>query len=137
MKTGFIKTSFFSVLLASVMIFASCEKDKRTPPDMMLKSGGSYISTDTTLNMDTTFTVGVKVVKTEDELKTLNISHDYDNSGSTVTFKNETLAKSEEDGFEKDYQITTGNQAGKEKWIFTVTDRDGNITSKSITVTVR
>jgi hypothetical protein len=38
---------------------------------------------------------------------------------------------------EYDQQVITRDQAGTESWIFSVTDRDGNITTKNIVLTVQ
>ena len=38
---------------------------------------------------------------------------------------------------EHDQQVITRAQAGSEEWIFSVTDRDGNITTRSLTLTVQ
>lgn len=130
-----IKTLF--VILSLSLITTSCEKDKHVPPDVSLKTGTGYIAADTTVAPNTAVTVGFVADKTEDELKTFNVSYAFDNAATTTTDTTITLTSAEEDHYEKDYMFTTRNQAGTEKWIFTITDRDGNIAQKQIVLTVK
>ena len=123
--------------LSAVFIISSCEKDKHIPPDVSLKTGATYVSDDATVQKDTTINVGFVAEKTEDELKTFNISYAYDGAATTTTAETFTLSSSEEEHYEKDYTITTRDVAGTEKWIFTITDRDGNIAQKQIVLTVQ
>jgi hypothetical protein len=123
--------------LGAALIISSCEKDKHIPPDVSLKEGVAYISADATVPKDTSITVGFVADKTEDELKTFNISYAYDGATTTTTAETFTLSGDEEDHYEKDYTITTRDVAGTEKWIFTITDRDGNISQKQIVLTVQ
>jgi hypothetical protein len=138
MKTIPFKTNMSALALAASLFFiGACKKDEHKPPSMELKTGGSYISSNATVGKNETLTVGVKVEKTEDELKTYNISYAYDGATTTKTYENFQLSKAEYKGFDKDVTITTRSVAGEEKWIFTVTDRDGNIAKKEIVLTVQ
>lgn len=135
------KLQFKVLLIAAIMItvIASCEKDEdqRTPPDVQFKTGSGYTSSDAITGQGATVLVGIIATKTEDELKTFNVSYAYDGATSTITDTTITLTTAQEDSYLTDYTILTRSQAGTEKWSFTVTDRDGNITSKSITLTVQ
>ncbi|WP_317897010.1 hypothetical protein [Aurantibacillus circumpalustris] len=124
--------------LGLVLLNFSCKKseDERVKPNVEFKTGGSYTSGDKTLNKKEKITVGIKATKTEDELKTFNVSYTFDGAGSPTTFYNYELVKSEYDSFSKDIDITARDQAGTENWIFSITDRDGNITQKTIVLTV-
>ena len=44
---------------------------------------------------------------------------------------------SEQQHYDKDVTFTTRNQAGTEKWIFTITDKDGNIAQEQFVLTVQ
>lgn len=81
--------------------------------------------------------VGIVATKTEDELKTFNVSYAYDGATNTTTDTTITLTSAQEESYSADYTIVTRNQDGTEIWSFTITDRDGNITTKSITLTVQ
>jgi hypothetical protein len=119
--------------------FSSCKKevDAHVPPDMAFKTGAGYTSADATLAQGDSITVGVNITKTEDDLRTFNIGYAYDGAGSSTTYYNYVLTAAEYLSYSHDHVLHTRNQAGTEKWTFTVTDRDGNVTQKSITLTVQ
>ncbi len=137
MKNFKNKTITLMLAVAAVtFLLTSCEKDAHTPPDLVFKTGVGYASADVTVTHIDSLLVGITATKTEDELKTYNISYAYDGTTTTTTAYNYTLTSSEEDSYSKDYQVITRNQAGTERWVFTITDRDGNIASKTINLTV-
>ena len=61
---------------------------------------------------------------------------DIDGASTTTTFYNYYLVASEYTSYSKDIDIYARHQAGSEKWVFSIVDRDGNITQKSIILTV-
>ena len=123
-------------LLAAVIAFAAagCHKDEHVPPDVSFKTGAGYTSDDATVSAGDTVLVGIVADKTEDELKTFNVSYAYDGGSSTTALNQDISADG--DHFETDYPIVTRMVAGTEVWSFTITDRDGNITTETITLTV-
>jgi hypothetical protein len=137
MKPVLTKISAMLLISSFASFLFSCEKDAHNPPKLEFKTGASYISSDRTLKKDTTITVGIIATKTEDEFKTFNVSKSYDNATSNTTVSNTTVSKSEEDGFTKDISIQMRNQTGYEKYIFTATDKDGNVTSITLNFTVQ
>ncbi len=130
-----------AILLVLCFSFAilSCkkEKDKHVPPNVSLKTGTGYTSADATVAKTTSVKVGFAAEKTEDELKTFNVSHAFDGATTTETDATIVLTADQEDNYENDYTFTMRNQAGMEKYIFTITDRDGNISQKTIVLTVQ
>lgn len=130
-----------NIIIATILLItaASCnkEKDARIPPDVKFKTGAGYTDKDTTLNKGESIKVGIVATKTEDDLKSYNISYAYDGASTTSTFYNYSLQTSEYNNFAKDTTIVARNVSGTEKWIFTILDRDGNITQKSIVLTVK
>ena len=66
-----------------------------------------------------------------------NVSYAFDGATTTTTFQTYNLTGSERQNYDKDVTFTTRNQAGTEKWIFTITDKDGNIVQKQIVLTVQ
>jgi len=127
------------LLTATLLIFQGCkkEKDKHVPPDVTFITTTGYIYSDTTLPTDTTVQVGIVATRTEDELRTLNVSHSFDNSTATVSDTTIAVSGNEVGGFTRTINISTRPNAGTEKYIFTVTDKDGNITTKSLILTVQ
>ena len=107
------------------------------PPTIDLKTGPGYTSSDTHIALNTNFTVGVVAKRTEgnDDLKTFTVTVSYDGM-SDVTITTDTLTSAQAGEFTKDYPLKTRDTAGTEKYSFTVTNRDGLITTKSITITV-
>jgi hypothetical protein len=139
-----MKTRITLIVMASVLIIAACKKketeqsvDPRIPPDMVLKTGGNYIFKDTVVQKLDTILMGVIITKTEDNLTSFNASYSLDGATSTTTFFNHQCLSSEYTGYTTDVTYYTRNQAGSEKIILSVVDRDGNITKKSIVLTVQ
>ncbi len=128
------------IILITSIIFFNCKKkavDAHVPPDVTYKTGGKYISDNCTLPKKDTVMVGMTATKTEDNLKSYNVSYAYDGASTTTNFFNYLLAEAEYNGYSKDVTIITRNQAGSERWVFSVVDRDGNITQKTIVITVQ
>jgi len=131
-----IRTLFF-IMAIMAFPFSSCKKDKMIPPTIDFKTGAGYVSGDAHIALSTNFTVGIDAKRTEaeDDLKTFVVTVSYD-GGAESTIDNNILTSAEAGEFEKDYTLTTRNTAGTEKYSFTVTNRDGLITTKAITITV-
>ena len=126
----FLALSFFTLL--------SCEKDEGKLPAIEFKTGAGYVSADKTVAQGETVLVGIDASKTEDKdvLKTFNVSVSFD-GGASTSLLTQTLSGSEGDHFETDFPMTARNQAGTEKYTFTVTNRDGLTNSVALTLTVQ
>lgn len=133
-----MKNFIFILGIAVLTLASSCKKNKdaHVPPELTFSTAAGYTSTDRTIMHGDSVLVGVTITKKEDDLRTLNISYAYD-GGSSVTLLTYTMTPAEYTGFSHDYTLHTRNAAGIEKWIFTVTDRDGNLAQKSFTLTVQ
>jgi len=132
------KTNILSlVALLGVILFSSCEKDEMIPPTIDFTTGAGYTSADAHIALNTNFKIGVDAKRTEekDDLKTFLVTRSYD-GGTATTIDDLTLTTAQAAEFTKDYNLTTRNMAGTDKYTFTVTNRDGLITTKSITITV-
>ncbi len=125
------------VFAAAFTLFASCEKDEGKLPNIAFKTGGSYVAADMIVTKDTTITVGITASKSEkkDVLTTFDASKSLD-GGTSTSFSNESLSGSNGDNYSKDLSIHVRNQAGTEKYTFTVINNDGlkNIVSLTLTV---
>jgi hypothetical protein len=137
MKFLFKSNFLFLIALPGVLLFSSCEKDKMVPPTIDFLTGAGYTSADAHIALNTNFKIGVDAKRTEDkdDLKTFVVTRSYD-GGTASTIDDVTLTSAQAGEFTKDYPLTTRNVAGTEKYTFTVTNRDGLITTKSITITV-
>jgi hypothetical protein len=140
-----MKQTILYSILALMLSITGCRKktaneapvDPRVPPDMAFKTGSGYTSGDVTVSLQDTLTIGVIVTKTEDNLTSFNASVSYDGSITTTTFFNHHLSSNEYSGYTVDIPYYTRNQPGIEALTFSIVDRDGNITKKTITVTVQ
>jgi len=125
-------------LIAAFSFFlAGCEKDEHKPPSMTLKTGTGYTSSNVTVAKNAQVKVGITAVKVEDDMLTYNVSSAFDGASTTTTYQNFNLTGSEQQSYDKDVTFTTRNQAGTEKWIFTITDKDGNIAQQQVVLTVQ
>lgn len=129
---SFKKVIGFAIL---VIVASSCDEGKL--PNIAFKTGGDYVSSDMTVGQGEVVVFGITASKAEkkDPLKKFNVSRSYD-GGDNETIKQEDLDSSQGDNFEEDVEITTRNQAGTEKYTFTVTNRDGLINQVMVTLTV-
>ena len=136
MKITF-KTCILFLTLAFGIISFSCEKDEMIPPTIDFTTGSGYTFADSHIALDTDFKIGITAKRTEDkdDLKTFVVTVSYD-GGAETTIDNVTIPSTQAGEFTKDYDLTTRNTAGTEKYSFTVTNRDGLITTKAIVITV-
>lgn len=138
MKNAFTLKKITLLLLVS-LFFSACKKkkDPHVPPDVVFKTGAGYTSANATVSLGDTLKVGIVATKTEDDLKSYNASYAYDGASSTTTFYNYYLTAAEANSYSKDLELYCRNTAGTERWVFSIVDRDGNITQKTFTITVQ
>lgn len=136
---NYLKRSHTLIISGILLIlsFSSCGKDKMIPPTLDFTTSAGYTSADGHVALNTAFKIGVDAKRTEDkdDLKTFTVTKSYD-GGTATTIDNVTIGSGQAAEYTKDYNLTTRNTAGTEKYTFTVTNRDGLITTKSITITV-
>lgn len=130
--------SLIATMLVVPLVLTNCSgtEDVAPVPTIEFIGSGSYISDDITLPVSTDFAVGLNITHTT-KISSLKITVSY-NGGAELTPANCTLCDTSfnENSARIDYYGTTGNNVGSEKWTFTASDKDGNSTSKSITITV-
>lgn len=134
-----MKTIFKVLVPAAMLLFASCEKDEGKLPNISFKTGGSYISSDATIAGGTTILMGIDASKSEDRdvLKKFNISRSV-NGGAESSLQDKSLSSSEEDKFSTDFSFKLDTIKGQtNKFIYTVTNRDGLTNQVALTVTVK
>ena len=128
-------------LLIGITLFSvtSCEKDEGKLPDIRLKTGGNYISSDVTLPAGSAITIGIDAAKTEDKdvLKKFNISKAI-NGGAPASVFSKDLSGSEGDKYSTDYTAILENTPGQvDQFIFTVTNRDGLTNQVAVKITIQ
>jgi hypothetical protein len=128
--------TFAAIALATTFL-ASCEKDEGKLPNISFKTGTGYTSADATVGKNDTLLIGINASKSEDEdvLKTFEGVRSYD-GGTGISIAGETLDGSKGDSYTKDVPVITRNQAGTEKYTFTVVNKDGLKNSVTLTLTV-
>ena len=130
-KPILLKTTRYLLLIISTTIFiVGCQKEKEIPPTMEFKKGDNYTYSNALVTKDSVLLVGIVVDKTEDDLKTFNVSVANDDATTTKTMEEVEIPESKKSHFDVDITINVGSQAATEKWYFTVTDVDGNIAQK-------
>lgn len=132
--------SIITVFIATT-IFTACKKDQRKPPVIEFTTGSNLYTVKgnnlDTLNRNQSYSIGLKITKVEDEIKSINVSVVYDGSSSSSSIYNANTSKKQYDGFETGQIITTRNQAGTEKFTFAVIDFDGNIGTVELNAIVK
>ncbi len=133
------KVLIYTLLMLAVATVQSCKEDEEPeiPPTLELKAGAGYTTADAEVAKSTTLKVGVVATKTEDDLKTFNVSVAFDGASTTTSLQTENIPAASKTLYDADVTITTRDVAGTEKWYFTITDVDGNIVQKTITLTVK
>jgi hypothetical protein len=124
---------------AALLLFTSCEKDEGKLPNISFKTGGSYISGDASIAGGTTILMGIDASKAEDRdvLKKFNISRSV-NGGAEASLQDKSLSSSEEDNFSTDFSFKLDTTKGQtNKFIYTITNRDGLTNQVALTVTVK
>ena len=133
-----IKLLSLAVVLGLGSIFITSRGDTETvapKPTLEFIGGSGYVSGDISLAASTDFLVGINASHSE-KMKTVKISVSYD-GGAEVTPVGCSLCDSTIDtkALRVDFKGTTEPTAGIEVWNFTISDKDGNSTTKTITIT--
>jgi len=131
------KSMLFALFCLTLLAACKKEVDPHIPPDVVFKTTTGYTYADASLGLQDTILVGITATKTEDDMKSYNVSYAYDGATTTTTFYNYLLDATEYTSYTHDIQLVTRNQAGTERWVFSIVDRDGNITQKTINLTVQ
>ena len=133
----FMKYVFYFLLIGLLgYSIQSCKEDEGKPPAIEFKTGAGYTSSDATVAVGDTITVGIHAEKTEEEdvLKHFNVSSSTD-GGANTSLDDVDLTGTEQDEFEVDYHFTVPEAGHAYKITFTVTNRDGLTNNVSLTLT--
>jgi hypothetical protein len=137
MKSAIKFTRTITLFAVICFVLNACKKDEHKPPTISLKTGTGYTSDNATVAKNQAIKVGIVGDKVEDDMISLNASYAFDNAATTTTLQTISLTGSQQQHFDVDVSFNTRNQAGTEKYIFTITDADGNIAQKQIVLTVQ
>ena len=136
-----MKNYIKSLLVVSLglLFITSCEKDEGNLPTISFKTGGSYTSSNCTMDTGSSLTIGINASKAEpkDVLKKIDISTSINGATATSVYSKD-LTGSEGDIYTYDYATTLGATPGQTcKYTFTITNRDGLVNQVSLTVTAQ
>jgi hypothetical protein len=123
-------------LLLFLLFCISCENEQEPSASIEFKTGTGYTYQDATISRGSSITVGIVADKTENNLKTYNVSVSYDGALNTITVQNFTISSDENTHSDKDVNFTVRNHTGTEKYYFTIVDVDGNLVQKMLTFTI-
>jgi len=125
-----------SVLGLLLLLGGGCTKDQSdvgTAADITFRMDSGYTWQDDTVPLSDTLHIGVIATKGSNTLRSLFVYVTYDND--PIVRKDSVHVDSDPFNFEK--TVVTRDQAGKEKWTFSVVENNGDITNRSLTFTVQ
>lgn len=126
-------------LLASAalvsMVFTSCsDDDTPKPPSLSFRGGSEYVSSDATVTVGENFIVGVTSLPNSESGKKLSnftIVRTFNNVPFTVL----DSALGNVESLDMDIIFSANLDAGSERFVFTVTDKDGEMVENAIVIT--
>jgi hypothetical protein len=121
------------------ILFLSCDKDEGKLPNIAFKTGGSYISSDVTVDKGSQILIGITASKAEKEdvLKKFDLSLSR-NGAASSSVVNKDLSGSEGDNYDYDYSTKLDTLAGQTyHYLISVTNRDGLNNKVELTVTTK
>lgn len=126
---------FIALITVCALTFNACntEEPEAKKPQLNFLAGDDYTSTDGDIVSGSDFKVGLSASH-DSKIETLVVTVSYD-GGTQVSPLNCTLCDTtiNKESFTIDFMNTVENKPGTETWFFTVSDKDGNSTTKSIT----
>ncbi|MBR9860326.1 hypothetical protein GYB22_06180 [bacterium] len=133
-----IKLLSLALVATCASIFlTNCGPGEETAPKPVLEfvAGSEYVSSDISLAGDEEFTVGLRGSHTEN-IVSLKVTVSY-NGGAQLVPANCSICDTSfsTKNLDVDFVGTTGTSAGEEVWSFTIADKDGNSTTKTLTIT--
>ncbi len=135
-----LNKSAAALLFVTLFALSSCKKeeDEGKLPNISFKSGTGYTAADATIAKKTDVKIGINASKSEDKdvLTKFTITRSID-GGADSTLLSKDLSGGEGDSYAYDYTTTTPDKAEKEKYTFTVVNRDGLVNKVSLTLTVQ
>lgn len=125
---------FLCVCLSAITLhFSSCGKERSTPPNISFNTSVAYISNDTSLVHGTVFSIGIIASKTQTDgiLSGCKIYYSVNNSPDSLIQEMNFVTQY----FSQVFSYTAADSGNVERYTFTVSKRDGQSNSASLTVT--
>ena len=124
------------VILSCLFLTTGCTKDQSeigNSANITFRTDSGYTWRDDSVPLADTLHIGVTATKGSQNLRSLFVYVNYDN-GPAIR-QDSVHVNSNPFNFEK--MLVTRNQAGKEKWTFSVRENNGDNTQRSLTFTVQ
>lgn len=129
------------LISAVILSQSSCKKDKDEGklPNISFKTGAGYTSADATVDTGATVKIGITTSKAEEEdlLTKFTITRTIDTVTTDLYSKNLSVTTGDADSYTYDFEAKAGKVAQKEKYTFTVINRDGLVNKIAITLNVQ
>ncbi len=129
-------SAFFLLLAAAFFTETGCTKDQPDgdhAADITFRTDSGYTWLNDTVPLSDTLHIGISVSKGSDNLRSFFVDVAYD-SGPRIR---QDSAPVDSDPFTFEKTVITRDQAGTEKWWFSVDEYDGDITQRPLTLTVQ
>ena len=130
------KLAFFLLLAAAFCAGIACTKEQTDgdhAADISFRTDSGYTFLNDTVPISDTLHIGVSVSKGSDNLRSFFVDVAYDN-GPRIR---QDSVHVDSDPFTFEKTVITRDQAGTEKWWFSVDENDGDITQQALTLTVQ
>ncbi|MCS6904850.1 MAG: hypothetical protein RML72_02665 [Bacteroidia bacterium] len=117
--------------------FAGCsDEEKELNPTLTLDGGNEFVASNKEMEPETSFKVKVTANKGKDgkDLDKFEIKVSYDGA---VPQRDTLIEKINSSSFTLTRNLRTRKSEGTERWIFTITDKDGKTAERSFTITVK
>lgn len=134
-----MKHFIYSIILSSLFIFSSCEKDEGKLPNISFTAGNGNLTADANVSKGASYKIAITASKAEDKdvLKKFNVSKSI-NGATASTVIDKSLSGAEEDNYYYELSAIADTIVGqKTKYTFTVTNRDGLTNQVALTITVQ
>ncbi|MBK8547333.1 MAG: hypothetical protein IPL63_08055 [Saprospiraceae bacterium] len=143
MKLSF-SLKFLTFAIIGMLFFTSCTDETTEGAVVSFETGAGYLTGDAEVVPGGTFTVNLKALKGDNEMKTLTINEESSKvelsrieiDGSPAFANPILLSGANTSSFNYVITIDAGTVQGTKSYSFAVTDTEGTITTKSLKITV-
>ncbi len=119
--------------LTATLVGCNKEDEVKPKPSITMKADAGYVYADTEKNTGDTIMIGATLVSNDSKLKSVELKVSYDGAVAT-TIETKTLT---EKTATYQYAGAVRNVVGTEKYTLTLTDDNGEVETKSFTITVK
>ena len=130
---NFLLKSMMAIAVTTTLFSCNKEEEVLAKPTITLKSDAGYVYADKELAPGDSILIGATLVSNDSKLKSVSLTVSYDGAVAATI---ETKTLTEKTG-SYDYAGSLRTKEGTEKYTLTLTDNNGEIETKSFTITVK